>query len=66
MHGHSFKVEVSVEGDVNPESGWVYDHAQISEAMKPLLKLLDHEYLNDMYEYGVRTMRALLPPAESQ
>jgi 6-pyruvoyltetrahydropterin/6-carboxytetrahydropterin synthase len=48
MHGHSFKVEVSVEGDVNPESGWIYDHAQISEAMKPLLKLLDHEYLNDI------------------
>ena len=48
MHGHSFKVEVSVEGDVNPKSGWVYDHAQISEAMKPLVKLLDHEYLNDI------------------
>jgi 6-pyruvoyltetrahydropterin/6-carboxytetrahydropterin synthase len=27
VHGHSFKVEVSVEGDVDPKIGWVYDHA---------------------------------------
>jgi 6-pyruvoyltetrahydropterin/6-carboxytetrahydropterin synthase len=48
MHGHSFKVEISVEGEVNPESGWVYDHALISGAMKPLVDLLDHAYLNDI------------------
>jgi 6-pyruvoyl-tetrahydropterin synthase len=38
MHGHSFKVEVSVEGQANSETGWVYDHAEISRAMKPLLE----------------------------
>ena len=48
MHGHSFKVEISVEGEVNPETGWIYDHAQISEAMKPLLDQLDHGYLNEI------------------
>src|ERR1700737_868838 len=48
MHGHSFKIEVSVEGEVNPRTGWVYDHAEISAAMKPLLQMLDHSYLNDI------------------
>ena len=48
MHGHSFKVEVSIEGEVDPNVGWVYDHAKISDAMKPLLKMLDHTYLNDI------------------
>jgi 6-pyruvoyltetrahydropterin/6-carboxytetrahydropterin synthase len=48
VHGHSFKVEVSVEGEVDPKTGWVYDHAKISEAIKPLLKILDHAYLNDI------------------
>src|SRR5256886_16939012 len=48
LHGHSFKVEVSVEGDVDPKPGWVYDDAKISDAMKPLLKMLDHAYLNDI------------------
>ncbi len=48
MHGHSFKVEISVEGEVDPESGWVYDHATISRAMDPLLDRLDHSYLNEI------------------
>ena len=48
MHGHSFKVEVSIEGEVDPTVGWIYDHANISDAMKPLLKTLDHTYVNDI------------------
>ena len=48
MHGHSFKVEVSVEGEVDADTGWLYDHAQISEAMNPLVAQLDHAYLNDI------------------
>ena len=48
MHGHSFRVEVSIEGEVNAETGWVYDHALIGEAMKPLVAQLDHTYLNEI------------------
>lgn len=48
MHGHSFKVQISVEGEVDPKAGWIYDHAEISAAMKPLLKMLDHSYLNEI------------------
>jgi 6-pyruvoyltetrahydropterin/6-carboxytetrahydropterin synthase len=48
MHGHSFKVEITIEGEVNPAIGWVYDHAEISRAMKPLLDLMDHGYLNEI------------------
>ncbi len=48
MHGHSFKVEISVEGVVDEKVGWVYDHAQISRAMGSLMDLLDHSYLNDI------------------
>jgi len=48
MHGHSFKLEITVEGEVDPETGWFYDHALISRAMKPLLDQLDHAYLNEI------------------
>lgn len=48
MHGHSFKIEVTVEGVVDPATGWVYDHAVIGQAMKPLVDQLDHSYLNDV------------------
>jgi 6-pyruvoyltetrahydropterin/6-carboxytetrahydropterin synthase len=48
MHGHSFLVEITVEGEVNPQTGWIYDHAEISRAMDPLVELLDHAYLNEI------------------
>ena len=48
MHGHSFKVEISVEGEAERETGWLYDHAEITSAMKPLLQQLDHSYLNEI------------------
>lgn len=48
MHGHSFKLEIVVEGEVDPHTGWVYDHAEISRAMRPLLELLDHAYVNEI------------------
>ncbi|HEX8898063.1 MAG TPA: 6-carboxytetrahydropterin synthase QueD [Chthoniobacterales bacterium] len=48
MHGHSFKVEISVEGETDPVTDWLYDHAKISDAMKPILQQLDHSYLNEI------------------
>ncbi len=48
MHGHSFRIEISVEGEVDPSIGWFYDHARISRAMNPMLEQLDHSYLNEI------------------
>ena len=56
MHGHSFKVEISVEGPVDEKIGWVYDHAEISRAMDPLLEQLDHSYLNEIPGLEVPTI----------
>lgn len=48
LHGHTFTIEVCVEGDVNPDTGWLFDHAEISAAMRPVVDILDHSYLNDI------------------
>ncbi|MEM1057888.1 MAG: 6-carboxytetrahydropterin synthase QueD [Verrucomicrobiota bacterium] len=48
LHGHTFIVDVSVTGEVDPESGIFYDFANISEAAAPLIDQLDHSYLNDI------------------
>lgn len=48
MHGHSFEIEISVEGEVDPKTGWLYDHAMITKVMAPLLAQLDHAYLNEI------------------
>jgi len=48
LHGHTFTIEITVEGEVDPATGWLYDHAEISAAMRPLIEQLDHSYLNDI------------------
>lgn len=48
MHGHSFKIEVSVKGKKDETTGLFYDHALISKAMNPLIELVDHSYLNEV------------------
>ncbi len=48
LHGHSFRVEVHVRGEVGDESGWIVDFADIKQALEPLKKELDHYYLNEI------------------
>lgn len=48
LHGHSFRVEVHLGGEINQESGWLLDFADIKKAFEPHLKVLDHNYLNDI------------------
>lgn len=48
LHGHSFRCEVHVSGDLDPHLGWVVDFAVIKDAFDPILKQLDHHYLNEI------------------
>ena len=42
LHGHSYRIEVRVGGEVGEQSGWVVDFADISAAFKPLHAELAH------------------------
>jgi 6-pyruvoyltetrahydropterin/6-carboxytetrahydropterin synthase len=48
LHGHSFKVEIAIEGPLDPQLGWVMDYADLKAAFKPLWDQLDHNHLNDL------------------
>ncbi len=48
LHGHSFKVEVQVEGEVDPQTGYLIDYGQISLACEPVRQSLDHYCLNEI------------------
>jgi queuosine biosynthesis protein QueD len=48
LHGHSFRVEVQVEGEIDPHTGWFMDYAEIKRAFEPLHERLDHNYLNEV------------------
>ncbi len=48
LHGHSFKVAVEVAGAMEPADGVLIDYADIKAAYTPLVKRLDHYYLNEI------------------
>ena len=48
VYGLAFKLEVHVEGEVDPETGFVIDFGHIESAIKPTYDLIDHNYLNDI------------------
>ena len=48
LHGHSFVVDVVVEGEVDPQKGYLVDFADIKAATEPVRLELDHYLLNDI------------------
>jgi queuosine biosynthesis protein QueD len=48
LHGHSFRVEIRLQGTVDTHMGWFRDFGDVTRAFKPLEDQLDHRYLNDV------------------
>ena len=48
VHGHTFKIEVVVEGEVDPKSGWLMDYAELERLFWPVHRALDHRMLNEV------------------
>jgi 6-pyruvoyltetrahydropterin/6-carboxytetrahydropterin synthase len=48
LHGHSFFFDVVVEGEVEAAKGYLIDYGQITAAVEPLVRRLDHYYLNEI------------------
>ena len=49
LHGHSYRVFVSVEGEVLPETGMLIDFDDLSKiVVGKVIEPLDHHFLNDL------------------
>jgi 6-pyruvoyltetrahydropterin/6-carboxytetrahydropterin synthase len=48
LHGHSFRFDVVVEGEVDPARGYLIDYGDIKQIADPIVKCLDHYYLNEI------------------
>ena len=48
MHGHSYRVELRLEGPVDPITGFVIDFFDVEKAFAPLLAELGKGCLNDI------------------
>lgn len=48
LHGHSYRIELAVSGQVNEETGWFIDYQRLHDAWAPLFAQLDHHCLNEV------------------
>jgi 6-pyruvoyltetrahydropterin/6-carboxytetrahydropterin synthase len=62
FHGHNYELTVKLTGEIDPETGYVYDMKLLSELIKEyVLNQFDHKNLNMDTEY----FRELNPTAEN-
>jgi 6-pyruvoyltetrahydropterin/6-carboxytetrahydropterin synthase len=47
-HGHSYRVTLGLEGELDGRLGWVQDFGEIKEIFAPMLRELDHTDLNEL------------------
>ena len=45
LHGHNYRIGVTIEGGVDPECAFVVDFAVVKEIVRPLAKAMDHKVL---------------------
>lgn len=48
VHGHNYRVEVTVEGEQLDSIGLLVDFVELKRAMKTVIDYLDHQFMNDL------------------
>jgi 6-pyruvoyltetrahydropterin/6-carboxytetrahydropterin synthase len=59
IHGHSYRAEVVVRGEPDPESGMVVDLGLLSRRLDAARDALDHRFLDEIDDLGPPTMENL-------
>jgi 6-pyruvoyltetrahydropterin/6-carboxytetrahydropterin synthase len=61
-HGHTYELEVTVEGEIDPETGYVMDFGDLKRAVREhVVRRLDRRHLN----YDVDFLAGVNPTAEN-
>ena len=48
LHGHSYKVDVVIAGEMDEEKGYLMDFGELKQLIEPIREQLDHRLLNDI------------------
>jgi 6-pyruvoyltetrahydropterin/6-carboxytetrahydropterin synthase len=56
IHGHTYRVEVSVRGLPNPKTGMVIDLGILRERLSVVREQLDHHLLDEVVGLGIPTL----------
>ena len=60
LHGHNYKVRITLAGQELDSTGLLYDFVQLKKAIQDVIRSLDHTYLNECPPFDV-----LNPSAEN-
>jgi 6-pyruvoyltetrahydropterin/6-carboxytetrahydropterin synthase len=60
LHGHNYKVRVTLAGPELDATGLLYDFVHLKEVIENVIRSLDHRYLNELKPFDV-----LNPSAEN-
>ncbi|MEL7545884.1 MAG: 6-carboxytetrahydropterin synthase QueD [Pseudomonadota bacterium] len=59
LHGHSFRLEVTIAGEVQPGAEWVEDFSYVTDALRAVAAELDHRLLNEIEGLSKPTLERL-------
>lgn len=59
VHGHSFRLEVTVAGTVKPGEQWVEDFSNLTDCLNATAAKLDHKLLNEISGLEVPTLERI-------
>lgn len=48
LHGHTYRIELTFEGEIDKDTGFVIDFFDVEKDFESLRLELDHHYLNDV------------------
>ncbi len=61
-HGHNYEIEVTIQGEVDPQTGMILDLKQLGDIMdEQILTKVDHRHLN----FDVDFLQGVIPTAEN-
>jgi 6-pyruvoyltetrahydropterin/6-carboxytetrahydropterin synthase len=52
LHGHNFKVHVTIEGETLDVAGMLVDFLDVRDMMQDVMKRLDHQNLNEVEPFN--------------
>ena len=60
VHGHNYKVEVTIQGEQLDSIGLLVDFVELKRVIKGVIEYLDHQFINDLTPFDI-----LNPSAEN-
>jgi 6-pyruvoyltetrahydropterin/6-carboxytetrahydropterin synthase len=58
VHGHNFKIQVTIEGQELDQTGMLVDFLDVKQSMREVIARLDHKFLNDVPPFDVKNPSA--------